>query len=71
MNYDDNDFCTYEILRRYFTSEIEMRNTHFRKLRLAAKPPQVKIPFSHWMKFWKVCILGGGLTLVPRCKRQG
>ena len=25
------DFCTYETLRRYFTSEIEMRNTHFRK----------------------------------------
>ena len=25
------DFFSYETLRRYFTSEIEMRNTHFRK----------------------------------------
>ena len=38
---------------------------------LRVKPPYEKIRFRHMMKFWKTGILMGGLTLVPRCKKQG
>ena len=46
------------------------KKVQFTKLCLTVKPPLVKRPFRHMMKFLKIGIFGGGLTLVPRCKRQ-
>ena len=37
---------------------------------LRVKPPYEKRSFRHMMKFWKTGILMGGLTLMPRCKKQ-
>ena len=38
---------------------------------LRVKPPYEKKGFRHMMKFWKTGILMGGLTLMPRYKKQG
>jgi hypothetical protein len=38
---------------------------------LRVKPPYEKRGFRHMMKFWKTGILMGGLTLMPRYKKQG
>jgi len=47
------------------------KNVQFLKSCLGVKPPYGKSRFRHRVKFWKMGVLMGGWTLVPRYKKQG